>query len=267
MPNPETLECEIAEIRVENPNVRTYSLSKRFADARPGQFAMVGLEDGGEIPLSFSNRTTLTVRKIASEEGKPKTSTERIWELEKGDMLIVRGPLGNGFNLHDADITAIAGGIGAAPLSFAIREYGEKRRTKTYGGWRTKDDMLLMKDFETFSDFSIATDDGSAGHHGTVVDLLKERGEEIRRKKYIICGPERMMDATARYLTGIGVNPEDIQISLERYMKCGSGLCATCSCDGYRVCVDGPVFTYKQLLGNRHFGKLKRAPSGKLVPI
>jgi dihydroorotate dehydrogenase electron transfer subunit len=265
----ETKECHITGIYDEGPNVKTFMFSPRFEEAKPGQFAMVGLENGGEKPFSFSGKNSITVKKIA---GKPeiKTFTERMSELKEKDSLIIRGPLGKGFEVYHSDYLSIGGGFGLTSPRFQLMEYGNGD-TRTFAGGKTAADIIFRKDFGEFSKLHIATEDGSTGYHGTVVDLLKETAEkqpeELKASKYLICGPEKMMAAAAEFLESIGVDAEDIKCSIERYMKCGMGLCGGCSCGGYRVCVDGPVFPYSVLKESKHFGKSKRAKSGRLVDI
>lgn len=268
----EIRECRITSIKPENPMVKTFSFLPAFEHAQPGQFTLASFEGCGGIPLSFSEINSLTVKRIAHDDNtEDLTSTEKMHELDEGDTLYLHEPLGNGFHLYDRNSVFIAGGIGAAPLIPAIRKVGRVEITKTFLGAKTKSELVPSNIFE-YSDLYISTDDGTAGEKGTVVDLLKKKIEERPQDykgiiKYLMCGPEKMMKSASEYLVERGVKPEDIQLSLERYMKCARGLCGTCSCGGYRVCVDGPVFTYDIVMKLEDFGKWKRDASGEKVPI
>ena len=112
---------------------------------------------------------------------------------------------------------------------------------------------------------SIATEDGSAGEKGLVTELSKQLLGEGRFDLILTCGPERMMREVVRQGLEHGVR---VQASLERYMKCGFGVCGSCVLDplGLRVCVDGPVFD-GALLMKTEFGELKRDASGARVPV
>jgi len=83
-------------------------------------------------------------------------------------------------------------------------------------------------------------------------------------KKFFNCGPEPMMKAAVDVQLPYSDN---IECSVERYMKCGVGICGVCSCDGYRTCVDGPVFPYRSFLkSSEMFGRVHRAKNTKILP-
>jgi dihydroorotate dehydrogenase electron transfer subunit len=104
----------------------------------------------------------------------------------------------------------------------------------------------------------MATDDGSEGYHGLVTDVLKEKVKDF---DYVYtCGPEKCIEGVLDICLE---NRVPLQASLERYMKCGLGVCGSCMLGPWRVCADGPVFTDEQLKKLREeFGKFRRAPSG-----
>lgn len=84
------------------------------------------------------------------------------------------------------------------------------------------------------------------------------------KNNYYICGPEIMMKAVAEKLITLGINSEQIYLSLERYMKCGIGICGSCSYSGYRICADGPIFRYDKIKNLSHFNKAGRTRTGEL---
>jgi len=130
-------------------------------------------------------------------------------------------------------------------------------------GARTYGDVLFADDFNGFGETFIATDDGSAGYKGSVVELLKTKLEsgEFKDADFYICGPEPMMVAAAKLLAEY-TEPSKIYLGLERYMSCGVGLCGKCALDGYRTCVDGPVMRLDLLGFDGDFGKQTRGKSG-----
>jgi len=110
----------------------------------------------------------------------------------------------------------------------------------------------------------VATDDGSAGHHGFVSDVAAKLLDDGRFDMVITCGPEVMMKKVVDLANAKGVR---VQASLERYMKCGIGICDACAFDDKLVCLDGPVFDGEVLAASEDFGKFRRDKSGRRIPI
>lgn len=226
--------------------------------AVPGQFVMVWIPDVDEVPMSLSKTgktKSITVKGIGE-------ATDAIHGMEVGDYLRVRGPYGNGFDLdRDKKILAVAGGVGAAALLPAITE----TECDTIIGARSDIEIILDEEAGKFGkNLWISTDDGSRGFHGNAVELAKEK---ILSEKYdlvIGCGPEIMLFFLHRACKELGV---DCQLSLERHMKCGTGVCGCCVIDGERVCKDGPVFTSEELDGISDFGNRKRDECGCIVNL
>jgi dihydroorotate dehydrogenase electron transfer subunit len=108
----------------------------------------------------------------------------------------------------------------------------------------------------------VFTDDGSAGREGLPTDWLRERLAEHAFDIVYTCGPEAMMYAAANACRDAGVL---CQACLERYMKCGIGVCGQCECDGRRVCVEGPVFDLADLAEMPSFGRSRRDKTGAIV--
>ncbi len=274
-------ECRIAGIEDSCADTKTFSLESRDRNVlspEPGQYGMFWLPGVSENPISFSGPNQITVRKVC-EEDEPGTSfTERLFSMEAGDEILVRGPYGRPFRIGSREAgdyhdVIIAGGCGAAPLRLLaerLRAAKDKcRNNKTMYvllGATTSDGLLFEDEYRQFADdVHIYTDDGSSGKEGLVTDGIGEIGIEPSTRIYV-CGPERMMAAAAEAATEAEASAENIQISLERYMKCGMGLCGSCECSGYLVCKDGPVFTYEQL-GGTDFGQRRRTRSGRFEDI
>jgi dihydroorotate dehydrogenase electron transfer subunit len=131
--------------------------------------------------------------------------------------------------------------VGAAPLAPLAEAL--KNNVITILGAKTEDELLFAERFKSAGSLWKTTDDGSTGHKGPTVDLL----DMIQSYNEIVsCGPEKMMRKVLDHATVAGVPS---QFSLDRYIKCGVGLCGSCCIDpsGLRVCSDGPVFAGAQL--------------------
>ena len=169
-----------------------------------------------------------------------------------GDFIDVLGPLGNGFNLQGDYETAIivGGGLGAAPFPYLIRSLENKKNIYTFIGGRTYKDIIT----HGMLNISIATDDGSLGFKGNVVELLSENKELLNSSKIKIfgCGPNAML----RNLKDFCIrNNYECEVSTECAMACGFGICQGCPIESTEnpdkfllVCKDGPVFNIKDVI-------------------
>lgn len=245
----------------ETPDIVTLTLAADMPDAKPGQFLMVWVPEAGERPISLSSDSPieLTVRKA----GKV---TERLFQMRTGDEIYIRGPYGRPFPVYDGKPAyLVGGGCGVAPLRFLSKRLPREFQTLLIGAESMMDVLCRNEFIDEFDErFYASTIDGSFGIPGNVTDLFDVVKIEPNSNFYI-CGPEKMMEAAAQRAAAY-TSPENIYLSLERYMKCGRGLCGSCEIDGYRSCVDGPVFSYDQLIGG-DFGTCKREKSGKRVEI
>ncbi len=255
----------ISEIKDETRDVKTFRFDRNIM-AVPGQFVMAWLPGVSENPFSvaYNNPFGITAKRVGDEN----SFTSRLFELKVGDKLWVCGPHGKPFPLppvgEESDFSSrylYGGGTGAIPLAFLSEvsaAFGSP--PEVFLGAKTKDDILFEERFENSSEeLYITTEDGSYGYKGLVTDLfdqIKIGGKLL----FYVCGPEKMMKAVAEEAAKY-TNPENIFLSLERYMKCGRGICGSCEVNGYRACVDGPVFTYSQLMEG-DFGRYSRAKSG-----
>ncbi|MEA3324984.1 MAG: dihydroorotate dehydrogenase electron transfer subunit [Euryarchaeota archaeon] len=245
----------IIDIIDETPSVRSFvfDLSLEFT---PGQYVMVWVRGVDEVPMSLSDHNMITVQQVGD-------ATSAIFELDSGDTVGIRGPYGRGFDITNP-VLIVAGGVGAAPLApLAEATHGRGYDVLTLLGARTSDELLFQPRFEDAGDVMVATDDGSAGFHGRVTDLL-DRGMADRCIRS--CGPEPMMYAL---LSMLGEQQRgNAQFSLHRYIKCGLGICGACCIDpsGERACVDGPVF-YGSGLAGSEFGRYGRGADGVRVSI
>ncbi len=214
-------------------------------EAKPGQFVMVWLPDVDEVPMSLSHLSGtkgITVEKVGE-------ATAAIHKLKPGDKIGIRGPFGNGFSKAGSSgdsrssnkILAIGGGTGIAPLAPTVEKWAAEGCEITCAiGGNTKSKLLFSERLKnTGSSVHVATDDGSDGHNGFVTEVAEKLLSEQKFDRIITCGPEPMTVIMVQLASRFEV---PIQCSLERYMKCGFGICGSCSIGGFRVCKDGPVF-------------------------
>jgi dihydroorotate dehydrogenase electron transfer subunit len=244
----------ISRVIQETPTVRTLVFDREMV-FNPGQFVMVWVPGRDEIPMALSTGSSITVQEVGD-------ATRALCALVEGAKIGLRGPFGNGFSPRGKTL-AVAGGVGAAPLLGCALQ--EKVETFLLGA-RTASELLFCDRLEGYTGLETATDDGSAGYHGRVGDLMAER-DLHSYQSILVCGPERMMQAILTILQQEGL-PARGQFSLHRYMKCGVGVCGSCCTDprGLRVCRDGPVFT-GDLLIDSEFGKYSRDGSGRKKQI
>lgn len=226
------------------------------AEVRPGQFIMVWIPGTDEIPMSVSGingkEKSITVKAIGE-------ATRKIHEFKAGDHLRIRGPYGNGYDLARGELLIIGGGVGTAAVMPAVTSTG----ADTIIAARTHNDVIMDSVAEKHAkNLWIATDDGSRGFHGNAVQLMKEKVAEKHYDYVIACGPEVMLWFTYQACRDLGI---DCQLSLERYMKCGAGVCGCCVMDDSRVCRDGPVFDTEKLAKLTEFGVSKRDECGRTV--
>lgn len=245
----------IASVTRENYDTMTFTFPLK-ADAKPGQFVMVRCEGSEEIPMSLSSTAggmkSITVKAIGP-------STKRFHELKAGDILEVRGPYGNGYTLESGKrYLIVAGGVGTASVMPAAEMFG----SDLIIGARTDKDVILLDRAKQSCDVSISTDDGSMGFHGNAVQLMRQKLEEKKYDCVIACGPPIMLKFLYLACKELGM---ECQLSLERHMKCGAGVCGCCVIDGLRVCKDGPVFTGEQIALMPEFGTVRRDECGVVI--
>lgn len=196
--------------------------------------------------------------------------TDRLCELEAGDSVWVNGPLGNSFStpsaLHQVSPLAggnddapgpagailVGGGIGIAPLALLRRSFAAKNiPTRVLLGFRDAAHSGGLNELFSCCEVRLASDDGHAGHHGYVTDLLGAmlEGDDAASAAVYSCGPPQMLDAVGGMCTEAGVACE---LAMESPMACGYGACFGCAVPkpggGYlRLCVDGPVVRPDQI--------------------
>jgi len=252
----------IHEIRDDTRTIRTFVLDAEVPDAEPGQFVMLWLPGVDEKPMSIACPTplTLTVARVGS-------FTTALHQRKVGDRVGWRGPYGCGYSLcEEPSALLVGGGCGVGPLYFLATRAVERGIPTTVAlGARTALDLPYVEQFRALGvDLILATDDGSVGYRGFVTDAIVQSAVCNPQSAIYACGPEPMLVAVHRLCRERGIPG---QLSLERYMKCGFGICGQCAMDGYLVCQDGPVFEVEQLDGLRDFGRAHRSATGRRLPI
>ena len=216
--------------------------------AKPGQFINIRVGDNFPLlrrPFSIFN---IEGNKISIVFNVIGTGTKVLARKRKGDTLDVLGPCGNSFLsfLDGSFDTAIfvAGGIGVAPFPFLTDLFPSEKNIVTFLGGRYKE-LIVEKGLQNIK---IATDDGSLGFKGTVLDLIKDDFSKNRyvKPRFFLCGPTRMMKAVADFAHEKGA---ECFASLECDMACGIGICQGCNIEmaggekKYRlVCKEGTIF-------------------------
>jgi len=240
------------------------------ANAKPGQFLMVWVPGVDEIPLSLSfigpgDRAGFTVLKLGE-------ATTALHKKKRGDIIGIRGPYGTPFNPVSGNVLVVGGGTGVAPLIPLIEALVKQKTEITFVlGVKTVERLLFMNRIKKIlskvkSRLIVTTDDGSFGIKGFASDPVREILEENKFNIIYTCGRERLMYEVFKQAEREGM---PVQASLERFMKCGVGICGQCVLDplGLRVCKDGPVFTSETLRKITDFGVYTRNASGKKILI
>lgn len=220
-----------------------------------GQFMEVSIPGVGEAPISISDfdqeSMDMTIRKV----GK---LTDQIFELQVGDVLYMRGPYGNGFDLESLkgrDLVVIAGGTGLAPVKNVIRYFtshtDEIKQLEVLLGFKTPKDILFTNQIEEWSKRCklILTvdnaDESWSGRTGLITTHVESLDlSDVKNKLAIVVGPPIMMKFMTMELMKRGFKEENIIVSFERKMSCGIGKCGHCKINETYVCLEGPVFDY-----------------------
>lgn len=225
------------------------------AQAKPGQFISVYTKDGAKLlprPISICGieKETGMLRIVYRTVG---AGTEEFSHYQAGDSVDIMGPLGNGFPLEEGGegktAFLIGGGIGIPPMLELAKQL--KCKKNVILGYR--DVLFLNEEFAPYGDVYLATEDGSAGTKGNVLDAIKENG--LKADVIFACGPTPMLRALKAYAAEENIT---CYLSLEEKMACGIGACLACVCKtkdidehsqvhNARICKDGPVFQAEEV--------------------
>lgn len=218
--------------------------------AKPGQFVNLYPQDASTLlprPISIcevdhENKRIRLVYRIAGK------GTGEFATYKEGEKVQILGPIGNGFPIAAAQgkrAVLIGGGIGIPPmLELAKKLTGVKTIVL---GYRNKE-LFLFEEMQQYATTLAATEDGSAGTKGTVLNAIREN--KIEADLIYACGPMPMLRAVKEYASEHKI---PAYLSLEERMACGIGACLGCVCktkkkdlhshvNNARICTDGPVF-------------------------
>lgn len=225
--------------------IRTKDIAK---EAVAGQFISVYCKDGSKLlprPISIcevneeKDALRIVYRVVGGGTAEMSTYTE-------GDSIDILGPLGNGFMQEEKKAILIGGGIGIPPMLELAKELKGKCQVQIVAGYR--DELFLTEELAENGELYIATEDGSTGTKGTVIDAIRDN--HLKADIVYACGPTPMLKAVKQYAEEKEIKA---QISLEEKMACGIGACLACVCkskekdhhsnvNNKRICKDGPVF-------------------------
>ncbi|MEW5724234.1 MAG: FAD/NAD(P)-binding protein [Thermodesulfobacteriota bacterium] len=266
---PYPVRIEKITVETEDKNLRSYRLvflnpaDERAFQYRPGQFAELSVAGLGEIPIGIASSPTekgfllFTVNRVGSV-------TTHLHNMKEGDLMGVRGPLGNSYPLEDMEgqnVVVIAGGFAVTTLRSTITWMLDPAHRDKYGrltfiyGARTPG-LLLYKDewgaWQKRDDIEthVTVDrefPGWTGLVGFVPAVTEQVAPGADNSVALVCGPPIMIKFTQPVLEKLGFGPDQIVMSLENRMKCGIGICGRCNVGPEYVCKDGPVFTLAQL--------------------
>ena len=228
--------------------IQTENIAK---EAKAGQFISLYCKDGSRLlprPISIceTDKENSALRIVYRVVGK---GTDEFSAYGKGEKIKVIGPLGNGFFMKNKSAMLIAGGIGIPPMVELAKELKSEYGCdiKIVIGYRDSK-MFLKEQLEKFGEVYVATDDGSYGTKGNVIDAIRENS--LMAEVIYACGPTPMLKGVKAFGMEAGI---ETQISMEEKMACGIGACLACVCkskdidehsyvNNKRVCADGPVF-------------------------
>ncbi|MBE5905716.1 MAG: dihydroorotate dehydrogenase electron transfer subunit [Lachnospiraceae bacterium] len=217
--------------------------------AKPGQFIAVYSDDKSRMlprPISLCEIKEDRIRIVYRVVG---SGTEEFAAKEAGDSIEIMGPLGNGFTKESGRIVVIGGGIGVPPM-LGLAQSFETKVTAVLG---YRHDQFLREAFEQVATVYVATEDGSDGTKGNVLDAM--RAEQIEADVIYACGPTPMLRAIKAYAEEKHIR---CYLSLEEKMACGIGACLACVCQSKekdehsqvtnkRICKEGPVFLAEEV--------------------
>ncbi|MFH0778536.1 MAG: FAD/NAD(P)-binding protein [Candidatus Eisenbacteria bacterium] len=246
------------------PTSRKTALSVEYL---PGQFMMVSVIGVGEAPFSISSSPSrpglleFCIRQAGS-------LTNSLFTLKENSLIGVRGPYGNGFPIQKMvgrDLIIVVGGLGAAPLRSLLLYVLDNRdmfgKVSFLCGAKKPAEMLFREEFLSLrprEDINVllavdADDIGKWPEHVGLVTCLFDHVKDVDPENTyaVVCGPPVMYKFVIKELLKYDIPKNQILMTLERRMKCGTGKCGHCAIDYIYTCLDGPVFSYWDVLHMR----------------
>jgi sulfhydrogenase subunit gamma (sulfur reductase) len=265
--------ARIVNIRYLTKDVKFFQV--RFRDMakalsfkyKPGQFAMVSVQGSGEAPFCLSSSPSRPglLEFCIQKKG---TVTDALFRLKENNIIGVRGPYGNGFPVEDMegkDVMIVMGGLGVAPLRSVLLYCLDNRdlfnRVILLHGARTPSDMIFRDEFLALKERDdlecyLTVDQDNSGQWkeniGVVTTIFPKLKTIDPSSTYgLVCGPPVMYKFVIKEFIKLDIPKDRILMTLERRMKCGVGKCGHCAIDYIYTCIDGPVFTYWDVIHMR----------------
>ena len=266
---PFLMKIEEVVLETEDRKIKTFVLGftreedeDRFTYV-PGQFAEISVFGKGEAPFGMASTPTRPGR-LEFSVSTIGVVTDALHNMEKGGIVGVRGPLGNGYPLEafkGKNLLLIGGGFGFSTLRSLTNYVLDEGNRHAYGSLTViygarKPGLLLYKEdlaaWQQRSDMGLhltvdQETDGWDGHIGLVPDVVRSEAPAARNTVAVVCGPPAMMKFTLPVVKKLGFGDENIFFSLEMRMKCGIGKCGRCNVGKKYVCSEGPVFSQAEL--------------------
>lgn len=260
--------AKILDVRTENCAVKTLIFNDKLCGkAKPGQFVMVWIPGVDEIPISLSGITSDGFTSITVHGVGDASNT--LNQKQKGEIIGIRGPFGNGFVASEGKVMVVGGGTGIGPLMPLTEKLAKiADKVTLMSGVKSQANLIFLDRINNVcsgvnSETVYTTEDGSYAFEGFITDQAEKKLMKETFDMIYTCGPESMMYKMFVLAEQYKV---PLQASLERIMRCSIGLCGSCQIGKLRVCKDGPVFTSEQLRSVKdEFGKFRLDSTGKKI--
>jgi NAD(P)H-flavin reductase len=228
----------------------------------PGQFGFLSAIGVGESPFGMAVSEARSGGQVEFAVQRIGTVTDALHEMQVGDIVGVRGPMGKGFPLDELKgkrIVILGGGIGLAPLRPLIQEILDHRddfgELTIFCAGRGPDLLVFREEYEEWAKAPSTVvhvtvdkgDDTWTGRVGLITQALAEIAPKPEGAVAVTCGPPIMIKFVLKELEKLHFAPAQIITTLEGKMKCGLGKCGRCNVGDQYICQDGPVFRYDQI--------------------
>ena len=257
---------------LKEKQLKNNHLQHNWQQVQPGQFFMLHVPSLGEAPFTFTKAPNLKGEFCAFIR-KMGQVTSALFTMKRGDILGARGPFGRGWpleKLQSNNILIVAGGCGLAPLVTLIDGLIDKQINTSEQNQTKKQQLVLLYGARNKASQMLNPERARWQQHIKILNTLDEYEEEEKNltaiqgspltiiskglsaftsppKTALLCGPEKMMNSVARYLTVHGLASKDIFLAVERRMHCAVGLCGHCYINNKYVCTSGPTFSWREL--------------------